>query len=140
MITGIDHVNLRAPGPLLDALRDFYRDVLGFVVGDRPSGFSTGGHWLYAGGRPVLHLSLQREGEPLRMAIPRGHASPTTYDHVAFNATDPAGTAAHLAARGVAFREERSPLTRQHQFFLVDPAGNGVELNFPWIEPGPAGR
>ena len=130
MITGLDHLNLRAPESLLETLRAFYRDVLGFDVGPRPSGFSTGGYWLYAGGRPILHLSRQRADEAPRQA----HAgpSPTTFDHVAFAATDPVGAAARLRAHGIAFREERSPVTGQHQFFLADPAGNGVELNFPW--------
>ena len=43
MITGLNHVNLRAPAALLDTLRDFYRDDLGMAVGARPGGFSTGG-------------------------------------------------------------------------------------------------
>ena len=132
MITGIDHVNLRAPAALLDTLRDFYRDILGLEQGMRPEGFSTGGYWLYGGDRPIVHLSRQRAGEAPRDSI--DGPSPTTFDHVAFAASDPERSAERLRAHGVRFSEERSPHTRQHQFFLTDPAGNGVELNFPWVD------
>jgi catechol 2,3-dioxygenase-like lactoylglutathione lyase family enzyme len=129
MITGLHHINLRAPAGLLAVLRDFYRDVLGLEQGERPN-FGTAGYWLYAGGHPVLHLSTQLPDE-----VPRGPvdpAAPTTYDHTAFQGTDPVAMAAHLRARGVAFHESRSAVTGQHQFFFQDPAGNGVEINFPF--------
>ncbi len=127
MITGLHHINLRAPAELLDTLRDFYRDVLGLEQGERP-GFNSRGYWLYAGGQPVVHLSEQQPHEP-----PRGPVDPaaaSTFDHTAFAGVDPVATAAHLALKGVSFREARSEATRQHQFFLQDPAGNGVEINF----------
>lgn len=130
-VTGLNHVNLRAPEPLLEALRDWYHDVLGLEVGPRPP-FGSKGYWLYAGGAPIVHLSTQRANEPLRG--PARADAPTTFDHVAFNASDPMRVAAHLQARHVRFAENRDPGTGQHQFFLTDPAGNGVELNFPWID------
>ena len=37
MITGLHHINLRAPAELLATLRDFYRDVLGLEQGERPN-------------------------------------------------------------------------------------------------------
>lgn len=129
MITGLDHINLRAPTELLDVLRDFYRDVLGLQQGPRPD-FNSVGYWLYAGDRPVVHLSTQRPNEALRGPV--NAAAPTTYDHAAFNGTDPVATATQLRACGVRFHESRSAVTRQHQFFLQDPAGNGVEINFPF--------
>lgn len=128
MITGLNHINLRAPAALLAVLRDFYRDALGLEVGHRPP-FNTSGFWLYAGGQPVLHLSEQAPGEVQRRPVDA--AAPTTYDHTAFSGTDAEATAEHLRALGVPFRESRSALTGQHQFFLQDPAGNGVEINFP---------
>jgi len=129
MITGLNHINLRAPAALLATLRDFYRDMLGLTVGPRPA-FDSEGYWLYAGGQAILHLSRQRGHEPVRGPV--DPARPTTYDHTAFSGTDPEATAARLRAGGVAFRESRSDVTRQHQFFLQDPAGNGVEINFPY--------
>ncbi len=129
MITGLNHINLRAPAELLAVLRDFYRDVLGLTVGPRP-GFDSDGYWLYAGGHAIVHLSTQRAGETVRGPV--DPAAPTTYDHTAFFGTEPEATATHLRALGVSFRESRSEQTRQHQFFLQDPAGNGVEINFPF--------
>ncbi|MCY4756461.1 VOC family protein [Pelomonas aquatica] len=129
MITGLHHLNLRAPAPMLAVLRDFYRDALGLEPGPRPN-FGTSGYWLYAGGHPVLHLSEQAPHEPRRGAV--DPAAPTTYDHTAFAGTDPEATAAQLRQLGVAFHESRSAVTGQHQFFLQDPAGNGVEINFPF--------
>lgn len=129
MITGLHHINLRARAELLVVLRDFYRDVMGLEDGPRPN-FNSRGYWLYAGGQPVLHLSEQLPHEP-----PRGPVNPaaaSTYDHTAFAGTDPVAMAARLAAQGVSFRESRSDVTGQHQFFLQDPAGNGVEINFPF--------
>jgi len=126
-VTGIDHYNLRAPMEALEAIRDWYSDVVGLAVGDRPA-FRNRGYWLYAGAKPVLHLSEASSGE--------SHPMPGegTFDHVAFRCEDFDAMRAHLAARGIAFRVADVPLTRTRQIFLSDPAGNGVELNFE-IEP-----
>ena len=120
---GLDHYNLRAPQPLLEALRAFYCDVVGLRVGDRPA-FSTAGYWLYAGSQPVLHLTQAREGQ----ARPAG--TPGTFDHAAFSCTGRAAFEARLQQHGVRYRRSRVPQTSQVQLFITDPAGNGVELNF----------
>ncbi len=52
---GLDHINFHAQRKLLDALKDFYCDVVGLEVGARPD-FPRFGYWLYAGGHPVVHL------------------------------------------------------------------------------------
>src|SRR5688572_26850413 len=78
-VQGFDHYNLRADGPTLDRLRDFYRDVVGLTVGERPP-FRRFGYWLYSGERPVLHLSLTDEGEQRPSAV-------NTFAHAAFNCT-----------------------------------------------------
>ena len=72
------HVNLRAPRAMVDALRDFYCEVVGLQCGPRP--LSSYGYWLYAGGCEVLHLSESRPGEN------RGTGALTTFDHAAFPA------------------------------------------------------
>ena len=129
MITGLNHINLRAPAELLHKLRDFYRDVLGLTVGPRP-GFDSDGYWLYAGGHAIVHLSAQRQNEVRRGPVDA--QAPSTFDHTAFSGTNARAMAAHLAAMGVTFHESRSETTGQHQFFLQDPTGNGVEINFPF--------
>jgi len=134
-VTALNHINLRAPDALLATLRDFYCEVVGLREGPRPA-FGSRGWWLYAGDAAVVHLSEQDAEE-----APRGPArtdAPVTFDHVAFSAVDPDAAAATLRAHGIAFRVDRNVATRQHQFFFVDPAGNGVELNFPFVEDATA--
>jgi hypothetical protein len=52
-------------------------------------------------------------------------------DHIAFAAIDVEGVRQRLQSRKVAFRESIVPRTGDTQFFLYDPDGVGVELNFP---------
>jgi len=129
MITGLNHVNLRAPAAMLAELLEFYQGVLGLELGPRPN-FGTHGYWLYAGGQPIVHLSEQRAHEPPR--VPVNPAAASTFDHVAFSGDDAAAMTTRLATKGLSFRESRSEMTRQHQVFFQDPAGNGVEINFPY--------
>ena len=126
-VTGIDHYNLRASMEALEGIRDWYRDVVGLVVGDRPP-FRNRGYWLYAGAKPVLHLSEASAGE--------SHPMPGegTFDHVAFKCEGFDAMRAHLDAKGITYRVADVPLTRTRQIFLSDPAGNGVELNFEMQE------
>ena len=49
----LDHVTLVTPD--LEGTRRFFCDVAGLDNGPRPS-FAVDGYWLYAGGRPVIHL------------------------------------------------------------------------------------
>lgn len=122
-VEGLNHYNLRAPREILDRLRDWYRDAIGLEVGERPP-FRFHGYWLYAGKRPILHLSEASPGE--------AHAVPGngTFDHVAFSCTGIAAMRARLDAAGIRYRVADVPLTGVRQVFLEDPAGNGVELNF----------
>lgn len=122
-VIGFSHYNLRAQRALLDELRAFYCDVVGLEVGPRPP-FRSFGYWLYAGGHPILHLSEAGPGEN-RPAQALG-----TFDHAAFRCTDLAQCEQDLNRRGLQYRVATVPATQQVQIFLVDPAGNGVELNF----------
>jgi catechol-2,3-dioxygenase len=121
-VEGFDHYNLRAARPKLDELRDFYRDVVGLTVGERPP-FRRFGYWLYSGQRPVLHLSLTDDGEERPAAV-------NTFAHAAFNCTGRAEFEGRLKARGVPYRTASVPLLNIAQLFFRDPAGNGVELQF----------
>lgn len=118
-----DHYNLRASRDLLDSLRDFYRDVVGLSVGERPA-FRSFGYWLYAGDRPVLHLSQMREDEE------RSAGVVNTFAHAAFSCTGPEEFEQRLTDLGIDYRKAQVPQTGQAQLFFEDPAGNGVELIF----------
>ncbi len=122
-IVGFDHYNLRAPRAVLDDLRAFYCDIVGLVEGDRPP-FRSFGYWLYAGGRPVLHLSESKPGE----SCPSHVAS--TFSHASFTCVGRRAFERRLAERGIEYRVAQVPLIGQVQLFFSDPAGNGVELGF----------
>ncbi|HEY9183269.1 MAG TPA: VOC family protein [Gammaproteobacteria bacterium] len=126
-VVALDHYNLRAPRPFLEELRDFYSDVVGLTVGDRPP-FTSFGYWLYSGERPVLHLSETRAGEA------RSRSAVNTFSHAAFNCTGRAEFERRLRERGIEYRIAQVPLLGIDQLFFHDPAGNGVELQFDAAE------
>ena len=120
-IAGLAHVNIRAPEALIEAVRAFYRDVIGLRDGPRPP-LRSRGYWLYAGERDVLHLTIDPR---IERASGGGRL-----DHVAFAASDLDATIARLEAAGIAYERGDVPPLGQVQLFLTDPAGIGVELNF----------
>lgn len=120
---GLSHINLRGSRAVLDALKDFYCDVVGLEVGQRPP-FPHFGYWLYAGGQPIVHLYEAGPDEVHRTDVA------TTFDHVAFDCEDSAAVEARLRSLGIDYRKALVPASGQVQFFLVDPANNKVELNF----------
>lgn len=124
-VTGLNHINFRAPPDLIERLRAFYCEVIGFSEGPRPA-FRSHGHWLYGGGRDLLHLTVI----PAAGAGETPVASTGWFDHVAFTGTDRIATMARLEAAGVRYEIDEVPLAGQVQIFLTDPAGIGVELNF----------
>ena len=51
----------------LEATKDFYTEIVGLVVGERPN-FRFPGYWLYLGDTPCIHLgSYRRRGKRSRM-------------------------------------------------------------------------
>lgn len=122
-IHSLNHINISADRATLDALKNFYCDVLGLMEGHRPP-FSRFGYWLYAGELALVHLVESRAGEAREMG------AMNTFDHFAFDYTDRAAMEAKLIAQGVAFETAHVPATRQVQLFVKDPAGNKLELNF----------
>jgi catechol 2,3-dioxygenase-like lactoylglutathione lyase family enzyme len=116
----------------LEKTKDFYCDVLGLENGDRPP-LDFPGYWLYSGGTATVHLMGTRK--PREGIVVRGtekkFEDTGRLDHIAFAATDVEGVRQRLQSRGVKFRESIVPRSGDTQFFLHDPDGVGVELNFP---------
>ena len=117
----IDHINIRAPQPLLERVREFYCTVLGLEEGSRPA-FASAGHWLYAGDRPLVHLSQDA-------AAPAGAAA-GHLDHVAFRSSGARNFMQRLDELGIDYRTGLVEELDLVQVFLRDPAGNGLEVNF----------
>lgn len=123
-IQGMNHFNVLTDD--VEATRRFYIDVVGLTEGERPDlGFD--GAWLYAGGRPILHVSKAKLGETRAGVI----------DHMAFSATGLKATVAHLNAKGVKHVLRQQAGTRIWQIFCHDPMGAKVELDFDPSEQAP---
>ena len=116
----------------LEKTKEFYVDVLGLEIGDRPP-LDFPGYWLYSGGQATVHLMGTRK--PREGIIVRGtekkYEDTGRLDHIAFAGSDVDGVRQRLQSRNVKFREAIVPRTGDTQIFLYDPDGVGVELNFP---------
>ena len=124
-VVGMNHFTVLAED--LDATKEFYLGVLGLLEGHRPNlGFP--GAWLYAGDAAVLHIVAGRA----LPADPRG-----VLDHMAFTATDLAGTVRKLGAKGIRYDLRRQQESGIWQLFCFDPNGARVELDFAAGEPAP---
>lgn len=112
----------------LEATKDFYVEVLGLELGERPPlGFP--GYWLYCSGAPTVHLIGPRASDA---SLPARQAGVTgLLDHIAFSCTGLAGMRSRLAEHKVEFAERIVPRDGQTQLFLRDPNGVAVELNYP---------
>jgi glyoxylase I family protein len=122
-VLGFNHYNLRTSRTMMEQLKVFYRDVVGLQIGERPQ-LTSFGYWLYAGSKDVLHLSEAKPEEKRKENVA------TTFDHIAFTATDYDATIARLEKLGIKFRAREISDAGQKQIFFSDPAGNGIELNF----------
>ena len=126
---GLQHFTIEPQD--LERSRSFYVDVLGLEVGDRPP-LDFPGYWLYSGGTATVHLMGTRK--PREGIVVRGtekkFEDTGRFDHIAFAASDVEGVRGRLLANKVKFREQIVPRTGDTQFFLYDPDGVGVELNF----------
>jgi catechol 2,3-dioxygenase-like lactoylglutathione lyase family enzyme len=121
----LEHYTIRCAD--LARTRDFYCNVLGLTVGDRPA-FPFRGYWLYLGGVPIVHLvdaaeSALRDG-------PHTGTDTAALDHIAFRGVDLDATRATLRSHNLDFRENAVPGGRIHQIFVPDPDGILIELNF----------
>ena len=117
---GLHHINIAGPAALIESCRDFYVHVLGLEDGPRPP-FRSRGFWLYAGDHAIVHLTERGELRDGASAL----------DHFAFVCDGLEETIERLKSHSIAFTIDHVPATRQTQIFLRDPAGVGIELNFP---------
>ncbi len=122
---GLHHFNITVPYELLEKVRDFYVEVLGLAVGERPS-FTRKGFWLYAGDEPLVHLTAC-DAEDSRAA---GVAAPGFFDHIAFSCKGLSEVIERLKRFDISYEVDEVAPLKQVQLFVRDPSGVGVELNF----------
>lgn len=121
----------------------WWEEVLGLVPGPHPDfGFPVA--WLYLGEEDVLHVTEGGAGVSANRQAYLSQESQATrgtgvLDHVAFHATDLAGTIARLKQHGVRYTSRRVDAQGLFQLFLFDPNGVKVELNFDGREADAAG-
>lgn len=121
----LEHFTIRCAD--LERSRDFYCNILGLTVGDRPP-LPFKGFWLYVGDTPAVHLIDQGEAEAMAGG-PRRNEHTGPLDHVAFLGRDIEATQAALVAHGVDYREIDFPGIMT-QYFIPDPDNIIVELTF----------
>ena len=104
---GLQHYTIEPQD--LERTKNFYVDVLGLEIGDRPP-LDFPGYWLYSGGQATVHLMGTRK--PREGIIVRGtekkYEDTGRLDHIAFAATDVDGDAQAPAG------EERQ-IPREHR-------------------------
>jgi catechol 2,3-dioxygenase-like lactoylglutathione lyase family enzyme len=118
-VLGLDHVNIAGTAPLIERCRAFYVDLLGLTDGARPP-FRSRGFWLYAGGHPVVHLTVKDRDENGSSAL----------DHFSFTCEGLERAMELLRERGIEFSLDPARDTKNAQLFVQDPAGVSLELNF----------
>jgi catechol 2,3-dioxygenase-like lactoylglutathione lyase family enzyme len=113
----------------LEQTKDFYRDIVGLSVGERPP-LNFPGYWLYCGDVPTVHLIGYRADDPPIPDEPSSPAATGRLDHIAFACEGLKDMRANLEAHGIKFDERVLPKLNMTQLFYLDPDGIAVECNF----------
>lgn len=129
-VTELDHVLVLTDD--VEQTRDFYRDVIGLHVGERPP-LEFPGYWLYAGATPCLHIAqrgaYRKHAAVLGLEVEQAGSGGGPVDHVAFAGAGLAALRARIERSGIAAVENQVP-GGPRQLFLKDPNGVRVEINF----------
>jgi len=125
-VASLDHVLVLSDD--IDASRDFYCAAVGVTVGERPP-LPFPGYWLYAGGRPCLHIADREIYNDHARGSGLSVAGAASVDHLAFAATDYDEAAARLARGGVHAVRNEVPQAGLRQLFFDGPDGVRIEVN-----------
>lgn len=130
-VTQLNHYLLVARD--LERTRNFYQQVLGLELADRPD-FGFPGYWLKTGEDICVHLASQEPNETRDMYLlkkhPRGTAGSGSVDHIAFLAKDPHEVRERIRSHNVEMHFRSFPDAKLFQIFLKDPDDVTIELNF----------
>jgi catechol 2,3-dioxygenase-like lactoylglutathione lyase family enzyme len=137
-ITELNHYFVRAND--LEKTKDFYVDILGFQVMERPR-FPFHGYWLGVNGVAQIHMGPHDvpNAQLYYLGTPRNAATDQTgvIDHIAFLATDPDAFRRRFQELNIAFRPRYQPEVALFQLFIKDPNGITIELNFAGLSGDP---
>jgi catechol 2,3-dioxygenase-like lactoylglutathione lyase family enzyme len=129
--TSLNHYTILARD--LEATKNFYTDIVGLKVGDRPP-LNFPGYWLYCGDVPTVHLIGHRpEIEPIRDSS-SDPAKTGRLDHIAFACAGLKDMKATLEKNSIKYDERVLPRLNMTQLFYYDPDGIAVECNFDAAE------
>ncbi len=122
-MTTLDHVTIRSSS--LAATRSFFVELFDLREGPRPQAISRiPGHWLYADGRPIVHI-IAGGGVSGMRAI-----AADAIDHVAFRRDDIADFKARLARLRIPYSEMELEELRERRIFVRAPGGPLIEVVF----------
>ena len=124
----LNHYTIQARD--LEATKNFYVDIVGLTVGDRPP-LTFPGYWLYCGGIPTVHLLGYQAHAKLVTDGPSYPADTGRLDHIAFSCEGLKEMRSDLERRGMKYEERVLPRMNMTQLFYYDPDGIAVECNFP---------
>lgn len=137
-ITELNHYFVRAND--LEKTKEFYCNVLGFEVMERPN-FPFHGYWLGTNGKIQVHMGPHGidNSELYYIGTPPNAARDQSgvVDHIAFLANDPDGFKKRLDQHGVGFRPRYLADAKLFQLFIKEPNGLTIELNFFGIDSDP---
>jgi catechol 2,3-dioxygenase-like lactoylglutathione lyase family enzyme len=123
----LNHYTIQARD--LEKTKDFYRDIVGLKVGDRPP-LSFPGYWLYCGDVPTVHLLGYQSHAKVIADGPSYPADTGRLDHIAFACEGLKDMKATLETNGIKYDERVLPRLNMTQLFYLDPDGIAVECNF----------
>lgn len=134
-IDKLDHCAIRTND--LEGTKDFFVDVVGLTVGERPP-VKFPGYWLYSGDTAVVHLfgGSDDAGDEDELTKYLGVKDPASLhgsgavDHLAFRASGLAAMRARLDKSRSRYFERTLPQFGLHQVFVKDPNGVMLELNY----------
>ena len=104
----------------LEGTKNFYQDIVGLAVGERPP-LPFPGYWLYCGGVPTVHLIGHRDEDAV---IPDGASYPAPtgrLDHIAFSCDGLKEMREKLQARDIQIRRTRPAATQYDPVVLPGP-------------------
>lgn len=134
-VLALDHFTIRTEQ--WGKTAEFFERVIGLSSGPRPD-FRFPGCWMYAGGRPLLHIASVVGGDKDLQAYlgnKQGGYGSGCLDHVSLRCEGLESVQVRLQSMGIAFRERVIPQMGEHQLFLEDPNGITIEMIFDYV-PG----